>query len=242
MNKPDNITINDWNLLTSKYKDLDVILAKINNNYPIQYLIGNVNFYGYQINVNENVLIPRFETETLVEKTIEYINDLNLTDGTVLEMGTGSGCISIALKKELPNLTIKAIDISPDALTVAKSNANLNVADIEFMEADIFNYKDNNKYNIIISNPPYIAYDEEVDIKTSFEPQNAIFADHNGLVFYEYILKQTDLLKEHFMLAFEIGEKQGNDLSNLAKQIYPQSTIKIEKDLSGRDRYLFILN
>lgn len=97
--KPNYLTQNDWELLTKKYKNMHRVIKKLNKNYPVQYLIGNVNFYGYEIIVNKNVLIPRFETETLVEKTIDYIKQNNLIEGNVLEIGTGSACISIALKK-----------------------------------------------------------------------------------------------------------------------------------------------
>lgn len=240
MNKPDYITTNDWNLITSKYDNLDVILDKIKNNYPIQYLIGYVDFYGYHINVDENVLIPRFETETLVEKTINYLKELHLTSARVLEIGTGSGCISIALKKELPNLNITAIDISKNALNVAKSNAELNNVDINFIEADVFDYEVSSKYDVIISNPPYIAYDMEVSPNTKAEPQNAIFADHNGLIFYEHILNQSNWVNEHHLLAFEIGYEQGEALKNIAANNFSDNTIKIEQDLSNRDRYLFV--
>lgn len=120
MEKPKNITTNDWKLLKAKYSNLKRVVKKLSKDYPVQYLIGNVNFYGYQINVNKNVLIPRFETETLVEKTIEYIKQLNLTNKSLLDIGTGSGCISIVLKKELENLNVSSLDISRKALKVAK--------------------------------------------------------------------------------------------------------------------------
>ena len=100
MEKPSSITNNDWKLLKAKYSNLKRIVKKLNKNYPVQYLIGNVDFYGYKINVNKNVLIPRFETETLVEKTIEYISKCKLHNGSLIELGTGSGCISIVLKKK----------------------------------------------------------------------------------------------------------------------------------------------
>ena len=111
MEKPESITTNDWKLLKAKYKNLNKVVKKLNKNYPVQYLIGNVNFYGYNINVNKHVLIPRFETETLVEKTIEYIKKLKLENSSLIDLGTGSGCISIVLKKELETLNITWLDI-----------------------------------------------------------------------------------------------------------------------------------
>ena len=101
MEKPSSITNNDWKLLKAKYKNLKKPVKKLNKDYPVQYLIGNVDFYGYKINVNKNVLIPRFETETLVEKLIEYISKYGLESSSLIDLGTGSGCISIVLKKEL---------------------------------------------------------------------------------------------------------------------------------------------
>ena len=133
MEKPESITTNDWKLLKAKYKNLNKVVKKINKNYPVQYLIGNVNFYGYNINVNKNVLIPRFETETLVEKTIEYIKKLKLENGSLIDLGTGSGCISIVLKKELETLNITGLDISNKSLKNARKNEKNNKEDIKFI-------------------------------------------------------------------------------------------------------------
>ena len=141
MEKPESITTNDWKLLKAKYKNLNKVVKKINKNYPVQYLIGNVNFYGYNINVNKHVLIPRFETETLVEKTIEYIKKLKLENGSLIDLGTGSGCISIVLKKELESLNITGLDISNKALKLARKNAKNNKADIYFIKENIFKFK-----------------------------------------------------------------------------------------------------
>ena len=127
-----------YQLLQKKYRNLEPIVNKINNNYPIQYLIGNVDFYGYTIKVNEDVLIPRFETETLVEKTIDLINKLKLEKASVLDVGTGSGCISIALKCEIPTLEITAIDKSRKALNIARKNAKFNKVKINFICKDLF--------------------------------------------------------------------------------------------------------
>ena len=148
-------------------------LKLLENGYPVQYIIGNVDFYGNIINVNENVLIPRFETEYLVDKTIKYINKLNNKELDILEIGTGSGCISIALKKSLKS-DIDAIDISAKAIEVAKTNAINNNVKINFLECDIHKFKSNKKYDLIISNPPYVPYNSIVDEKIKYEPQNAI--------------------------------------------------------------------
>lgn len=242
MEKPESITTNDWKLLKAKYKNLNKVVKKINKNYPVQYLIGNVNFYGYNINVNKNVLIPRFETETLVEKTIEYIKKLKLENGSLIDLGTGSGCISIVLKKELETLNITGLDISNKALKLARKNAKNNKADINFIKENIFKFKPVNKYDILISNPPYITEDNEISPNIKYEPKKAIFTN-DGLKYYRHIMSTcSNYLNKKNLIAFEIGDKQGKDLKKLAKDFFPKAKIKLERDLSGRDRYLFIIN
>ncbi len=242
MEKPESITTNDWKLLKAKYKNLNKVVKKLNKNYPVQYLIGNVNFYGYNINVNKHVLIPRFETETLVEKTIEYIKKLKLENGSLIDLGTGSGCISIVLKKELETLNITGLDISNKALKLARKNAKNNKADINFIKENIFKFKPVNKYDILISNPPYITEDDEISPNIKYEPKKAIFTN-DGLKYYRYIMSScSNYLNKKNLIAFEIGDKQGKDLKKLAKDFFPKAKIKLERDLSGRDRYLFIIN
>lgn len=242
MEKPESITTNDWKLLKAKYKNLNKVVKKLNKNYPVQYLIGNVNFYGYNINVNKNVLIPRFETETLVEKTIEYIKKLKLENGSLIDLGTGSGCISIVLKKELESLNITGLDISNKALKLARKNAKNNKADINFIKENIFKFKPVNKYDILISNPPYITEDNEISPNIKYEPKKAIFTN-DGLKYYRHIMSTcSNYLNKKNLIAFEIGDKQGKDLKKLAKDFFPKAKIKLERDLSGRDRYLFIIN
>lgn len=242
MEKPESITTNDWKLLKAKYKNLNKVVKKLNKNYPVQYLIGNVNFYGYNINVNKNVLIPRFETETLVEKTIEYIKKLKLENGSLIDLGTGSGCISIVLKKELETLNITGLDISNKALKLARKNAKNNKADINFIKENIFKFKPVNKYDILISNPPYITEDDEISPNIKYEPKKAIFTN-DGLKYYRHIMSTcSNYLNKKNLIVFEIGDKQGKDLKKLAKDFFPKAKIKLERDLSGRDRYLFIIN
>ena len=214
---------------------------KILNKYPIQYLIGYVNFYGYKINVNENVLIPRYETEYLVEKTIKYSKNLFNKKVNILDIGTGSGAISVALKKEIDS-SVTACDISKNALEVAKNNAKLNNIDITFIESDIFkNIKD--KYDIIISNPPYVSENEEImESVYKYEPHLALFADDNGLYFYKKILEQAkDYLNDRFIIAFEIGYLQAQEITNFISEKYSDVKVSVEKDLTGKDRYIFII-
>lgn len=239
----DELTQNDIKLLKEKYSDLKDINKKLESNYPVQYLIGNVSFYGLPINVDERVLIPRFETETLVEKTINLLKKYQYTNAHLLEVGTGSGCISITLKKMLPNLKITAIDISASSLDVAKSNANFNDVEINFLNEDIFKYNPNNKYDVLVSNPPYINKSLTIDPKTKYEPQNAIYADDEGLLFFKFMISNYQIfLNNQFIMAFEIGEEQGNTLINYAKAHIPNAKVFVEQDLSNKDRYLFIIN
>lgn len=215
-------------------------LKKLKQGLPVQYIIGNVNFYGNTIKVTKDVLIPRFETELLVNKTINYIKDYFDKDIKILDIGTGSGAIAITLKKEL-NCKIDAIDISEKALEIAKENAKYNKTDINFFKSDIFsNVKD--KYDVIISNPPYISEDEEIeDIVKNNEPHIALFAKNKGLEFYERILKEANnYINNKAIIAFEIGRYQGREIIELAKNYFPNSKISLEKDYPGEDRYIFI--
>ena len=216
---------------------------KLLNKYPIQYLIGYVNFYGYKIYVNENVLIPRYETEYLVEKTIKYIKELfNDEEVKILDIGTGSGAIAIALKKEL-DAKVTATDISKDALEVAIKNAKENNCQIEFLENNMLN-NINDKFDVIISNPPYVSYDEEVEEGVKlYEPNIALYAPNKGLHYYEEILKSaSNNLNKKYIIAFEIGYTQGKEIELIANKYLKNIDIKIEKDLSGKDRYVFIIS
>ena len=226
-----------------KYLEKDKLkegLKKLEKGLPVQYIVGNVNFYGNTLKVNENVLIPRFETETLVEKTINYAKKYLKEPLKIIDLGTGSGAIAITLKKEL-NSTVDAIDISEKALEVAKENAKINKVDINFYKSDMLeNVK--GKYDIIISNPPYIAKDEEVeDVVKNNEPHIALYADNNGLKYYEKILKKAkNHLNKPGIIAFEIGMNQGRKIKNIASKYFDK--IIIEKDLTQKDRYIFIIN
>ena len=223
-------------------ENIEEAIERYKNGEPVQYIIGDVNFYGNTIKVNKNVLIPRFETEELVEKTIKKIKNKFNKKIDVLDLCTGSGCIAITIKKEI-NSNVTATDISSDALEVAKKNVNLNNVDIKLINSDLFNNIDG-KFDCIISNPPYISYDEEIDeIVKNNEPNIALYAPNNGLYFYEEILKNIKkYLNDEFIIAFEIGYKQGESLVELANRYLNNVTISVEKDLQGRDRFLFIEN
>ena len=224
--------------------NLDEAIKRLEAGEPVQYIVGDVDFYGKIIKVNKNVLIPRRETEELVEKTIEYIKKLFPNQNiSMLDIGTGSGCIPITLKKHFPNSNISAVDISEDALKVAVDNSLSNNVNINFIQSNIFE-KVSGKYHCIISNPPYIKEDEEImDIVKNNEPHLALYAPNEGLYFYEEILKEANkYLEDKFIIAFEIGETQGEDILAIAGKYFPTSKLLLEKDLQHLDRFVFIIN
>ena len=227
-----------------KDKDMETAIKELENGVPVQYIVGNVDFYGNIFKINKNTLIPRFETELLVEKTIKYINKYFNNEIKILDIGTGSGCIAITLNKLLNSCDITGIDISSEALEVAKENNISNNTNVKFIESDIFsNVSD--KYDVIISNPPYISYDdiEVMDIVKNNEPHLALYAKDNGLYFYDKIIKDSSkYLNDKFIMAFEIGYKQGKDITKIVNKYYKDINMSVEKDYSGRDRFVFIWN
>lgn len=224
--------------------NLEEAIKRLEDGEPVQYIVGDVDFYGNIIKVNKNVLIPRRETEELVEKTMEYIKKLFPNqDINILDIGTGSGCIPITLKKYFPKSNVSAVDISKEALEVAVDNSQINDVNINFIHSNLFENV-SGKYHCIISNPPYIKEDEEImDIVKNNEPHLALYAPNNGLFFYEEILKKANqYLEEKFIIAFEIGETQGQDILNIAGKYFPRSKVVLEKDLQHLDRFIFIVN
>ena len=226
-----------------KNKDLKESLKKLEQGIPVQYIIGNVEFYNSTFIVNESVLIPRFETEDLVDRTVKYIKKYLNNNIKVADIGTGSGCIAISLKKEFPNSKITGVDISKKALDVARKNAKNNNVEINFLNGNLLEPL-NEKYDVIISNPPYIEYnDPEVeDIVKNNEPHLALYADNSGLKLYEeMILNINSYLNNRSIIAFEIGYKQGEYLVQFIKKHLKNSTVFLEKDLYGKDRFIFVL-
>ena len=232
----------DMDYLKKYYKgNIDDAIEKLKKGIPVQYIVGNVSFYGFDFNVNENVLIPRFETEQLVEKTVKLINDKFDKKVSIIDIGTGSGCIAVTLKK-LIECKVDAVDISELALNVARENAIKNEVSVNFFISDMLDNVDK-KYDVIISNPPYISYDEEImDIVKNNEPSIALYADDEGMYFYKKILdKARNNLNDRFIIAFEIGYMQGDKLKEYASKNYSDCNIFIERDLQGKDRFLFIM-
>lgn len=226
-----------------KYLDKDKLeegLEQLKQGIPVQYIVGNIDFYGNTINVNKNVLIPRFETELLVDKTIKYIKTNFKHHVDILDIATGSGCIAITLKKEIDS-TVDASDISESALKVAQENALNNKVDINFINSDMLT-NITKRYDIIISNPPYLTKEDDImDIVKNNEPEIALYAKDNGLYYYDVILKNIkNNLKDKYLIAFEIGYTQGEAIKNIALKYLDNINVKIEKDYSNKDRFVFI--
>ena len=222
--------------------DIADALERLEQGEPIQYIVGNVDFYHSNFKITKDVLIPRFETEELVDKTINYIKMYLKEPLNIVDLGTGSGCIAISIKKEI-NCNMDAVDISKKALKIARINAKENNVDINFYCGSFLDSL-NKKYDVIISNPPYISYDEEImDVVKNNEPSLALYADNNGLACYEEILKNVSkYLNDKSIIAFEIGYKQGDSIKTIAQNYLPNARISIEKDLQGKDRFIFIFN
>ena len=209
---------------------------------PLQYVIGNVNFYGINFEINNNVLIPRFETEELVENTINYIKKYFTEPVDIIDLGCGSGVIGLTLEKKVSTKTVDLIDISPKALEVAHKNCgNLN-SKANLIKSDMFTNV-TKKYDVIISNPPYIKTTEEIEkIVKNNEPELALYAGEDGLDCYRKILKDIDKhMKDKCLVAFEIGHTQADDIKKIIENYLDDVTIIVKKDLSNRDRMLFIL-
>ena len=208
---------------------------------PLQYVLGYVNFYGNKFYIDERCLIPRFETEELVENTVKYINKYFPESVDIIDLGTGSGVIGLTLEKKVSTNSVDLIDISKDALEVTHKNCeNLN-SKANLVESDFFS-NINKKYDVIISNPPYIKDNEEIeDIVKNNEPHLALYAGTLGLDCYEKILKDvSNHMKDRCLIAFEIGYTQSSDITNLVNKYLSNVRIEVKKDLSGKDRMLFV--
>jgi len=233
-------------LVAEQAAQIKNILTELKTGKPIQYIFGVTEFYGLPFKVNPYVLIPRPETEELAEWIIE--GERLKVKGerfSVLDIGTGSGCIAISLKKNLSNADVSAIDISEGALQTAKENALLNKVEVNFIHADILNIEPGNgitKYNIIVSNPPYVTLEDKKQMHsnvTDFEPHTALFVpEHDPLVFYRAIANfALKSLMDNGLLYFEINENLGNEtVQLLADKGF--KNIELRKDMSGRDRMI----
>lgn len=213
---------------------------------PIQYITGEEQFYGRTFEVNESVLIPRPETEELILNAIERMKTLfRQTESLKLcDIGTGSGAIAITMKLECPNVQVTATDISADALKTAQLNAQQLNASIDFRLGDLTEPIENERWDIILSNPPYIAFDEAKEMSEvvlEHEPHTALFAEEEGLILYRKLAEKLPiLLNRPALVGVEIGYSQGEAVANFFKNSFPQAKIEIVQDINKKDRFVFI--
>ena len=234
-------------LLISDEEDLKEILQELKKGKPYQQILGYTEFYGNRFLVDENVLIPRPETEELLEIAISKIKNISASTSLnatkklkILDIGTGSGIIPITLKKHFPKAEIHAMDISGKALDIAKKNADFHKTEINFIQADFLNSDLSENYDVIISNPPYIGINENIEIEDSvkgFEPNIALFSPtSDALIFYRKIAKDCEkYLKERGLFFLEINQKLGKETLALFQNF---SKNELVKDLSGNERFV----
>lgn len=226
-------------------KAFDAGMERILNQEPMSHVLGYSWFYGYKMIVNEDVLIPRPETEELCAHILSRI-DRYFPEGTVecADVGTGSGAIAIAVSKEEPRVHMRATDISEDALKTARKNAELNEADIEFTAGDMLKplIDQGVQLDVLISNPPYIPAHEKMEKSViDFEPHVALFGGEDGLFFYRKIFHDCrKVLKPRSFMAFEMGWDQREHMSALLRESLPEAHFEILKDMNGKDRMLMV--
>ena len=224
-------------------KYFSLIEKHIKEDMPLSQLVGFEYFYDRKFKVTKDVLSPRMETEELIYRVIEYVKTTKKDSIKILDLCTGSGIIAITLKKELElkSVGLIASDISEEALEVAKENAELNNADIKFLQSDVFNDIDE-KFDIIVSNPPYIDRKDKITMKTNvlnYDPHLALFAEEEGMYFYRKIVEEAkNHLKDSGVIFFEIGHDQREKIIKLANMNNYHA--EVYKDLNGRDRMAFL--
>ena len=226
----------DLEIDENQISKIDEIVQERKKHKPLSYILGSAEFYGYELFVDQNVLIPRPETEELVELAIPFISK----ESKVLDIGTGSGAIAIAIQKQT-NSQVCAVDISQSALEVAKKNAEKHNAKIEFICSNVFQNLKGQKFDIIISNPPYITQDEFEELMPevkNFEPKLALTCDDEGLEIYKKIIKDAPKhLNKNGKIMFEIGCNQASQICSLLKENFKEIVVK--KDLQGLDRMVY---
>ena len=227
--------------VTGEEKDfVEEIYKKLAEHIPAQYIIGHTEFFGMQLKVDERVLIPRPETEEIVELILSENLKNNLR---VLDIGTGSGAIALALAKNRPDWSVTAADISQEALDLSLENAKAQNLNLSFIKSDCFS-EISSKYDIIVSNPPYISRADEVEVGLNVlhsEPHLALFADEDGLAIYRRIGEDSkDYLNDGGKIYLEIGYKQGQSVPNLFRKNFPEKRVRTLKDQFGQDRMVVI--
>lgn len=236
-----NIADNDIFIENEQFQKIVEIINQLKTGKPIQYILGETTFYGCTFKVNEHVLVPRQETEELVDLIIRENRGIN---GRIIDIGTGSGCIAVTLARNLGGAEVKAIDISSEAVEIARQNAALNNVMVDFITADIFNIRLNNFYpaNIIVSNPPYVRESEKAKMHSNvvdFEPHMALFvSDSDPLAFYRRIMELAEyVLIPGGKVYFEINESLGYLFEELMKS-HRFMDIAIIKDLNNKERFV----
>ncbi len=236
-----NLRLSESEMLTFHFAVKDLL-----KNKPLQYIIGETEFCDLKFKVNENVLIPRPETSELVHLITNRQQTTDNSQLTILDIGTGSGCIAISLAKQLPQSQVYALDISEKALCVAKDNAYINNVDITFIHDDILSLRNKieTKFDIIVSNPPYVRDLEKAEMRDNvlnWEPHNALFvSDDDPLIFYRNILEFAKThLKENGEVWFEINEYLGKEMKDLCCEM-GFSKVNIYKDFREKERFLSV--
>ncbi|RXJ50739.1 peptide chain release factor N(5)-glutamine methyltransferase [Gelidibacter gilvus] len=241
--KPVEVSMNLYAPISGKKTEkFENAITRLKNQEPIQYIIGSTEFYGLPFKVTESTLIPRPETEELVQWVLDS-SASKMENFTILDIGTGTGCIAISLAKNRPHATVFAVDISGKALTVAKTNAKLNKVDVEFMELDILNWNsefENLEFDIIVSNPPYVRTLEKSQMSDNVlrhEPSLALFVtDDDPLIFYKKIAEfSTAHLKRNGQLFFEINQYLGAEMVQLLEN-FDYRDVELKKDIFGNAR------
>lgn len=220
-------------------------LQRLLKQEPLQHILGYEYFYGYKFKVNEDVLIPRPETEELVANVLaDYDEYFHGQKVCAIDVGSGSGAIAISLKKEEDNLQMYASDISEKAVAVAKENAQALGVDVTFLVGDMLQpfIDENIKVDILVSNPPYIPVEEKMEKSVvDFEPHVALFGGEDGLKFYRMIFENAHkVIKEKAILAFEMGYNQKEAMEKEARKYFPTDRMETVKDLNGKNRMFFI--
>ena len=237
----DMILQKDKKLDPNEFTKVKAIVGRLKTFEPIQYILGETDFYGLKLKVNSATLIPRHETEELVK----WICESSVAAGAdILDIGTGSGCIALALKKELKHVAVHGIDISVKALEKAKENARLNELEVDFKYADILRWEELlwDRYELIVSNPPYVRNSEKQFMENNvlnYEPEGALFVEDNDpLIFYRVIAEfALKTLRDNGLLFFEINEYLGEEMQLLLKGLGFRN-IEPRKDINGKDRLL----
>ncbi len=231
-------------LTEKQHQDFWAKATELLEGKPVQYVIGEESFYGYTFKVDDNVLIPRPETEELVYGALERGRKMFPNKSiAVADIGTGSGAIAVSFKKEWPESHVTATDISEGALEIARHNAVMNDADIDFRQGDMTAPIAQRKWDIVLSNPPYIAHAEAEMMSGTVldhEPHSALFAKEEGLYFYRKLAEDLPpLMNNPFLIAVEIGYLQGPAVHKLFQDAFPTAYVETVQDINGKDRIIF---